>query len=298
MITINRFTAGGLLLICLLTSGCQTVFFSHLNTSIDKTGYSVESGIEFSQPYRLKLDIYKPAQALAGTPVVVFFYGGSWRSGKRGWYEFVGAALARRGILAIIPDYRTYSDVTFPHFMSDAAQATAWARNNAQDYGGDPNNLFLAGHSAGAHIAVLLASDDTYLKQAGYSHQQLAGVIGLAGPYDFLPLKSKSLRRVFPGAINEQSSQPINFASKDDPPMLLLHGQSDNRVWESNSISMSQALLNAGGRAFLRTYPGVGHVDILMSLAEHQQQRSPAFQDMLAFITDRMSFQISMHQPE
>lgn len=273
-------------MICLLLGGCQTAFFAHLNSGIEKTGYTLVTGVEFNHQPELKLDLYQPEQTLPGAPVVVFFYGGSWQSGKRSWYEFVGAALARRGILAIIPDYRTYSEVTFPDFMTDAALAVRWASEYAREYGGNPANLFLAGHSAGAHIAVLLGADDTYLHQTGHTNRELAGVIGLAGPYDFLPLKSDYLKNIFPGMVNEQSSQPVNFASRDDPPMLFLHGHDDERVWDSNSINMTKALQDSGSRAWLKIYPDIGHVDILSSLAENRQDNSPAFADMLEFIID------------
>ncbi|MET0319549.1 MAG: alpha/beta hydrolase, partial [Duganella sp.] len=99
------------------------------------------------------VDVYRPlpAQAHGPAPVVVFFYGGNWVSGERGDYAFVGRALAARGIVAMVADYRLYPAVAYPDFLTDAAQAVAWARRNAARFGGDPQRLFVMGHSAGAY---------------------------------------------------------------------------------------------------------------------------------------------------
>lgn len=88
----------------------------------------------------------------------------------------------------MIPDYRLYPETTYPGFMDDAAAAVVWARAHAAEFGADPQRIFLMGHSAGAHIAMLLTTDRHYLAQHGVDPHALAGAIGLAGPYDFLPL--------------------------------------------------------------------------------------------------------------
>lgn len=284
---LNRFILGGVLLSCLFLNGCYSIFFTQLNSTINKDGYTQIADIEFNQQHELKLDIYQPVQALEGAPVVVFFYGGSWNGGKREWYEFVGAALAQQGVLTLIPDYRVYPEVTFPDFMYDAASAIAWAEAHAVEYGGDSKNLFISGHSAGAQIAALLGADDAYLESAGYDHNNLSGIMGLSGPYDFSPITADEIKKVFPGEKKEHDAQAINFASNDDPPMLLLHGRDDSTVWESNSINMANALQNAGGKAKTRLYATISHSELLLSLAENRQDQTPAIQDMLNFISEQ-----------
>jgi acetyl esterase/lipase len=155
-----------------------------------------------------KLDVYKPRHA-AKAPVLVFFYGGSWQRGSRDLYRFVGASLAAQGIVTVVPDYSIFPPARFPMFVEDAARAVRFTRDNATQWGGDPARLVLIGHSAGAYIAAMLSFDPQWLRQVGLNSQtDLAGFIGLAGPYDFLPIKSRTLRTIFGGA-NRAETRPI-----------------------------------------------------------------------------------------
>lgn len=164
-----------------------------LNALTPTNTFRLFADIPYGPGERQVLDVYLPARVArdwptepnAGAPVVVFFYGGSWQSGKRNDYLFVGEALASRGFVAVVPDYRTYPATTFPGFIDDAARAVAWARGHAAAFGGDPRRVFLMGHSAGAQIAALLATDGRYLAASKMRNSEIAGVIGLAGPYDF-----------------------------------------------------------------------------------------------------------------
>lgn len=197
--TFMNMKAGLVVLSVLLAAGllaaCSPVRL--LNALTPSYTFSLFAGIPYGSGERHVLDVYLPtrvlrhwpADASAGAPVVVFFYGGSWQSGERNDYLFVGEALASRGFVAVLPDYRTYPATTFPGFIDDAAQAVAWAREHAVAFGGDPRRLFLMGHSAGAQIAALLATDGRYLAAREMRKSDIAGVIGLAGAYDFLPLR-------------------------------------------------------------------------------------------------------------
>src|SRR6185436_16972353 len=155
-------------------------------------------------------------------------------------YLFVGQALAARGIATIVADYRLYPEVRFPAFVEDGAAATRWA---ADKVGAD--RLFLMGHSAGAEIASLLAADTPYLAAAGVERMQLRGFIGLSGPYDFLPLKSRRLIDIFGGA-NRPEIEAITFARAPLPPALLIHGEADTTVYPRNSRSLAEAWRRAG----------------------------------------------------
>ena len=120
-------------------------------------GLAREAGLAYGEGPSRRLDVYAPPAAGGPRPVVVFFYGGSWQNGKREDYRFAGAALAAEGFVAMVPDYRKYPEVRFPGFVEDGASAVAWARREAARFGGDPSKLWVMGHSAGAHIAALLA---------------------------------------------------------------------------------------------------------------------------------------------
>src|ERR1700722_13558436 len=211
----------------LLASACSPA--TVLNALARSRGIVVQNDIPYLPGPRHALDVYAPAQGngSADRPVVVFFYGGGWEDGDRSLYRFVGAELAAHGIVAIIPDYRIYPDSVFPAFMQDAAQAVAWAHDHAAQFGGDPHRLFLMGHSAGGHIATLLAYDGEYLQAAGVDPRGIRGVIGLAGPYDFLPLKTATLKAIFGPESEWPRSQPINYVAAAAPATLLLAGSSD-----------------------------------------------------------------------
>src|SRR6185437_7562109 len=182
----------------LLLGGCRTMLFGALNRTDQHKDIEVERNLPFAPAQHLSLDVYLPAH-MQHAPVVVFFYGGDWTHGKREWYRFVGTALAAKGVIAVIPDYRKYPRVGLDGFMQDAAHAVAWAHQHAASLGGDPQDLFVMGHSSGAQIAGLLATDPSWLAADGVSLHDLAGFIGLAGVYDFVPLPKREtgMRHLF-----------------------------------------------------------------------------------------------------
>src|SRR4051812_36633720 len=174
-----------LLMLTAALSACSAL--GAINALTPSDTYRKTADISYGPHAQPRLDIYSPLNA-KGAPVVVFFYGGNWTSGARGDYEFVGEALASRGLVAVIADYRQYPEVRYPLFLEDAAQAVAWAAREAARYGGDPKRLYVMGHSAGAYNAAMIALDKRWLAQQGMTPSALSGWIGLAGPYDFIPI--------------------------------------------------------------------------------------------------------------
>ena len=239
----------------LLLTGCQSLAFAVANTGVGPADASV-----VHDPLRgLALDVYRPTLAKGATaPVVVFLYGGGWKTGSRDQYRFVGQRLAERGILAVVADYRTYPAVTFPAFVEDGARAVAWARQHAPEYSGDPDRVFIAGHSAGAQIAALIGTDPRYLAAHGLSASDLAGVIGLSGPYDFVI--SGGYRAVFGEPALWPQAQAINYVDGDEPPFLLIHGTADRVVEARDSQQLADKLRVNGVQARLLWLPGAGHV--------------------------------------
>lgn len=245
----------------------------------------VTPDVRFSEGRRGLLDVYAPRNA-AEAPMVVFFYGGGWEAGRRADYRFAAMALARRGIVTVVPDYRLYPDVRFPDFIADGAKAVRWARRNATEFGADPGLIFLVGHSAGAYIAAMLALDKTRLDPA--SQQALAGMVGLAGPYDFLPLQSDVLKRIFaPAGGDLRSSQPISYARGDAVPMLLVTGLRDGTVKPENSRRLAARVRAMGGRAETRFYKHVDHTMVLGAFSPLLRLVAPSLRDTLAFIGKR-----------
>lgn len=256
-----------------------------LNAMVPNHGFTTQRDIAYGDRERQNLDIYLPTQrATKGNPVVVFFYGGGWEDGDKKDYKFVGEALSSHGITVVIPDYRVYPEAVFPDFVDDAAAAVAWAHANIQRYSGDEQQLFIAGHSAGAHIASLLALDPEYLKKYALTPDFIQGMIGLAGPYDFLPLKSDTLKTIFGPENQRWQSQPINFVRGDNPPMLLLVGERDLTVWPRNSYRLADKIAEQGGEVALIKFPDYGHVSMVAKLAKPLRGDGALLQPILSFI--------------
>ena len=268
------------LLVVLPTTGCGPRL---LDALVPDSGYRLERDLAYGKQPRQRLDVYLPDGLAGPAPVVVFFYGGRWESGDKGDFRFVGQALASRGLIAVIPDYRRFPEVRFPTFVADGATAIAWVRDHLADLGGDPGALHLMGHSAGAHIAALLALDPHYLAAAGIEPAAVASFVGLAGPYDFLPLHDPTLEQIF--AVDDMAAtQPITFAGRGAPPTLLLHGAADATVLPANSERLAAALEAAGNSAQVRLYPGIGHIGLVAALAAPLRWLAPVLDEVAAFL--------------
>jgi acetyl esterase/lipase len=266
----------------LLLSACSPT--SVLNAMAPRANVTVTRNVAYADGARHTLDVYAPLPSDTPAPVVVFFYGGGWEAGSKEMYSFVGATLAARGVLTVIPDYRLYPQVRFPAFMQDAAAAVAWTRANAARFDGDPDRLFLMGHSAGGQIVTLLALDGSYLQADGMSPGGVCGVIGLAGPYDFLPLQSKTLKAIFGPEAAWPRSQPINYVSRRAPPMLLLAGENDDTVDPGNTLRLADRLRTVGRPVDDTLYPGVGHKTLIASFSVPLTFLAPARETTLRFI--------------
>jgi acetyl esterase/lipase len=257
-----------------------------LNLAVPRSGYTIKPDIAYGSDPRQKLDIYIPDGLTKPAPVILFFYGGSWSSGAKDLYRAFGQAFASKGIVTIVADYRLYPQVRYPAFVQDGAEAFRFVHETVAKYGGDPNRIFLAGHSAGAYIAVMLASDLHYLKDAHADPAWVRGVIGIAGPYDFLPLHDPELIEIFGGA-NVRATQPIDYIDGKRPPMLLVHGTADETVGVGNARRMAKRLKSVGSPYDEIEYPGVGHIGILLSLAPGFRGNTALREDIASFVMSR-----------
>ena len=243
------------------------------------------TSIAYGDDARQKLDIYLPKQnADGGSTVLIFFHGGSWHDGKREGYGFLGRAFAARGFVTVIADYRKAPSVRFPAFVQDTASAIAWVHANISKYDGDADRIFIMGHSAGAHIAMMTALDPQWLAANNLTPNVIKGVIGLAGPYDFLPLTSDSSKIALGQWPDLTETQPITYARGDAPPLLLLTGDKDTVVKPRNSKILSEKIQALGGQQQLRIYPDVDHAEIIMAVARPFRQKAPIVKDVVNFI--------------
>jgi acetyl esterase/lipase len=239
--------------------------------------------IPYGPAPRQSLDIYVPRGLRGRAPVVLFIYGGGWDSGKKADYRFVGGALAAAGFVTVIPDYRLYPEVVFPAFLDDCAAAFAWATAHAGDYGGG-DRMFLMGHSAGAYNAAMLTLDPGYLTRAG-ARLPLAGTVGIAGPYDFLPVQTAELRAIFGKPPTPPETQPINHIDGRNAPMLLLAGAADTTVLPGNTQRLAARIHAAGGPVRSRIYPGIDHKEIIGALGVPFRFLCPTLRDCAGFLS-------------
>jgi acetyl esterase/lipase len=262
----------------LLLAGCTQIGLAVANIGVDPRAIT---SVAFDPAHALSLDVHRSSNLRGKSPVVVFFYGGSWQNGTREQYRFVGQSFAKAGILAIVPDYRKAPQVGFPAFIEDSARAVAWTRAHAADYGGDPSRIFLVGHSSGAHMAAMLGTDAHFLRAVGMQPRDLAGIVGLSGPYDFLPITDPKLKPIFGTASQWPLSQPVNFVDGDEPPFLLLQGTADDLVWPRNAERLAAKLRAQNESVEVDMIDGAGHAGLLIGLV---RDASPIHRRVMRYV--------------
>ena len=243
--------------------------------------------VAYGSAHRQKLDIYLPGKNMSNKDVVVFFYGGSWKLGRKEELSFVASALAQRGYVVVVPDYRLVPEVVYPAFVEDTAKAIAWTYRNIGTYGGNPKRMFVSGHSAGAYNAMMVALAPQFLAEEGLSPSIMQGVIGISGPYDFLPFQYKTLHRTFDSAAPDlASTQPVNRAAegRNTPPVLLLAGSAETLVPPKNPRNLAAALKKAHKPVEVKFYPGARHLDMLFAFSKPGQKDSGVLDDMVAWM--------------
>ncbi|CAN5637684.1 alpha/beta hydrolase [soil metagenome] len=247
-------------------------------------GHFVRSvDIPYGDGPRQRLDVYRPRSAEGLAPVVVFLYGGRWQTGSKDDYRLLGDALTKRGLVAVIPDYRLYPDVIFPAWVEDAVEAVAWARENATRFGGDPEQIFVVGHSAGAHTAALLNLDGRYLAAAGVRSDDIAGYVSIAGPVGTV-WTDPDVQALMGPPEDWPATYPATHVHGQARPLLLLHGGGDTTVGPGNSERLGARIREQGGCAPVVIYPGVGHVEIIVALSLPRFRGASVMNDLVQFI--------------
>lgn len=254
----------------------------NIGTAMDQGAVKLGDGIAYAGGTRGLLDVYVPQNPRGNAPVLLFVYGGGWNRGERADYNFVGHAYASRGFVTVIGDYRLVPEVTYPAFLYDVAVQAKWIEDNIAAFGGNADKLFLAGHSAGAYNAVMLALDPAFFREAGVT-LKIRGVAGLAGPYDFYPFEYDEVRNAFGQAPNPEGTQPVRLVSESAPPMFLASGLGDPIVRPINTQTLAARLREHGVPVDERYYEGIGHMEIVTSLGAMMRWRAPVLDDTVNF---------------
>ncbi|WCM27978.1 alpha/beta hydrolase [Sphingomonas sp. QA11] len=231
------------------------------------------------------LDVWRPSgEAKAKRPVLIFWYGGGWAKGNRRAYAFAARAYAKAGFVVVVPDYRKVPSVRFPAFLEDGAEAVRWTRDHIGEYGGDPERIAIAGHSAGAYTVAMLALDPRWLEAAGVDPGIIKAAVGLSGPYDFYPWSSQRAEEAMKGVADPGMTQPINFARADAPPMLLVTGDKDTTVRPRNALRLEARLKTLGAPVSLLVLPGLNHEGVVMALSRPFRGKAPVLAESVTFI--------------
>lgn len=245
----------------------------------DRKSRRLASGLSYGAQRRQRLDVYGPRRADGPVPVVIYIYGGAWNEGDRRDFAFVGRWLAGLGYLVIVPDYRVLPEVEYPTFLEDCADAVRWTLQHASEFGGDATRLGLAGHSAGAYNAVMLALEPAYGVTGAVD-----AVVGLSGPYNFYPFDVPISIRTFSGAPDPLATQPVNLVSGAAPPMFLASADDDTVVGPQNTVALARRLREAGVEVVERHFPRFTHPSTLLELGSLLTRRSSLAGEVAAFL--------------
>lgn len=264
-----------------------------LNALATLRGHQGASGVAYGPLPEQRFDVYVPGTSLdeadkaTGAPLVIFLYGGSWSMGSRREYRFAGEALAARGFIVMVPDYRLFPEVRYPDFLRDCAQAVGYGLEHARELGADPRRVFLFGHSAGAYDAAMLALDPRWLRAVGHSPDELAAWVGLAGPYNFLPIQDPAVQRVFDGPDTSPDTQPINHVGDLARPLPAFLGAApgDQVVHPApNSIALMDRMTARGTAVTYRSYAHASHALLVGALSWPLTAFAPVLDDTVAFM--------------
>jgi len=282
-VLLSRYWRTSLLIALSFTSSaCSSALFAVANGPAYWSPVHHQLDIPYGRDPRQRLDVYSPPKG-THLPVIVFWYGGAWTDGIKSNYRFVGTALAEQGFVAVVPDYRLYPTAIFPTFIEDGAQAVSWVERNAESFGGDPERIVLMGHSAGAHLAAMLALEPRYLTAAGVKRAHVVALVGLSGPYQLEP-DTDELHAVFAPPFSEADWQPLQHVNSAGPPTLLLHGLADHRVLPIQTYAFRDALTAQGVPVETELYAGRDHADTVAGFSIFRRRSISTLQDVTRFI--------------
>ena len=239
---------------------------------------------------RQLLDVYAPKKAAGLRPVVVFIHGGNWDSGNKNFYSFIGRRLARQGVVAVIINYRLAPQAQVSQMADDCTRALVWTAGHIREFGGDPQRVFVMGHSAGGGLAALLAADDTLFRKWGLAANPVRGAI-LDDPagldmYDYLqkmeyPNDAQYLVAFGKDPAGWKQVSALYHLTQHTPPMLLLLGGETYPSISSSSARFRDRLTALGHSPGYTVLPGKKHVPMVLQL---YWQHNIVYQQMLPFI--------------
>ena len=283
----RSFLTAGLAGVAAALSACSTLRLFSTLTPKDSGVRRLAQGVTYGPGPRQAYDVYAPDRApdsVHDLPLIIFFYGGGWNSGSKEDYGWFGMALAAMGYVVAVPDYRLVPEGVYPVFLEDSAAAVKTIVARAGDYGADGKALGLAGHSAGAYNAVMLALDPRYLGEDRAGHSPVIACAGISGPYDFYPFDVRESRDAFGQWKTPEDTQPIHYARKTNTKFLLQQSRADTVVGVHNAVNLDRRLREAGTDCELRLYDRLSHTDTAAVFSVPFRGKGTLYQDARAFL--------------
>jgi len=222
-----------------------------------------------------KLDLYIPKNKKPA-PVFFFVHGGAWRSGDRALYFPLGGRFAKEEILTVVPSYRLAPLNPHPAQIEDVAAAFAWTVKHIAEYGGDPNRIYVGGHSAGGHLSALLALDERWLKKYDLTSKSIRGAITMSGVYDLVAI-GDSQAAVF-GTDKEarKDASPLTFVKGGAPPFVVTYCQRDYMTLPAQAKTFYKALRDAKIEAKMVYVPGENHISEMIAVPDENDPTAKA----------------------
>jgi acetyl esterase/lipase len=270
-------------------SALESFGLSAVSSNAGLDGISRIPNLTYGPLERQKLDVYQPVNFKGPRPVMVFTYGGGFKQGSKDEYTFVAEAFSSLGYVTVIFDYRLYPKTTWPAYLEDGAQAVAWVNTNIAKYGGDPKRILIAGHSAGAYIAAMLAVNPDYLRAANVPDGTIKAALTFSGPYEFWNPNQKAhggfigadIQEVMGPAETASQTQPIKYVNASTPPFVIIHGTDDGLLEPAQARAMKQKLEDAKVKVIYLEYP-MAHATTILAMAKPLRGLGSTFVDVRA----------------
>lgn len=253
-------------LAALFLSACDGLAVYAVNLPVKFEENQVSKNISYGRRAYQSADIYRSEICKKDCPVIVFFYGGGWVSGEKETYPFLARAFTDQGYVVVIPDYAKYPDVKFPEFIKDGAKALSFVEKNIAAYNGDPNNIIIAGHSAGAHLGAMLTYNPLYLQDEKFDHSRIKAFFGFSGPYAFTPEEEPYID-IFGPPEKYPEMKVTNFVSENPIPAYLFNGVEDNVVPTKSMCKLAVSIHANNGSAVTKRYEDTDHIDMISAFS-------------------------------
>ncbi|MES2760595.1 MAG: alpha/beta hydrolase [Bacteroidota bacterium] len=250
---------------------------------------SRHKNIVYNAEHDLKLDVYSPRKVDKPKAVLVFIHGGNWVRGKKTIYKFFGKGFAKKGVVTVIINYRLSPNATYDSLAVNSAMAVKWVKQNISQYKGDTNNIFVSGHSAGAHLAALIATDDSYFDKLKIKNPVrgtiLIDAFGL-DMYSYLANAKTDYSARYYSLFSKdpetwKKGSPIFHFHKGMPPFLLFVGTKTVPTIMNGTTDFLKALQPYQPDAPLVIVKGKRHVGMIFQFLN---KRKKAYKDIIWFI--------------